>query len=300
MLALGLGVTGALNTPTRLGFLHDLVGDDQLQNAVSLNAIVYSAGRVLGPAVAGVIIAFVGVAPCFLLNALSYVAVIGALAYLRVNEMHATPKIAKTAGQFGAGINYIRRTPTLIAIITMTLVIGIFTSEFPVSLPALAKLTFHGNATTLAAFASAYGLGATFGGLASARYKLLSPLALTKMAALLGLAVIVVSIQPTPLLVVAMMVVVGFAVVRYTSSANATLQLKAQPDMRGRVLAFWSAAYLGSTAIGGPIVGWISQNAGPRWALGVGGVAAIAAAIIGAIFLRQGQANALTSERLSG
>jgi MFS family permease len=286
ILAFGMGITGALNTPTRLGFLHDLVGDNDLQNAVSLNATVYSTGRVLGPAAAGAIIALLGVGPCFLLNAISYIGVIVALGLLRVEELRASPKIAQARGQFKAGVNYIRRTPTLLAILTMTLIIGIFTSEFPVSLPALAKNTFHGNATTLAAFASAYGLGATLGGLASARFKHVSPSALAQMAAILGIAVMAVAIQPTPLLVILVMIGVGYAIVRYTSSANTMLQLTALPAMRGRVLAFWSAAYLGSTALGGPIVGWISQAANPRWALGVGGIAALVAAIIGSLYFR--------------
>lgn len=279
--ALLAGINGALNTPTRLGFLHEVVGEVDLHNAVSLNATVYSTGRVLGPAIAGILIALLGVAPVFLLNGLSYLCIITALGWIRTTELRPSTKSTKASGQLRAGLRYIKNDPVLKASILMTLIVGIFTYEFPVTLPALAKITFHGDATTLAILSSSLGLGSVVGGLLSARLKRASPAKLPIRVVLLGLAVMLTGLMPRLWMAGVVVFAVGFATVWFSSLANSTVQLSSLSSMRGRTLGIWTSAWVGSTAIGGPLIGWVCEHASPSWGLIIGGIVALAAAGLG-------------------
>lgn len=284
-LVLAAGIVGAINIPARLGFLHELVGDDHLHNAVSLNSTVYSAGRVVGPALAGLMILYIGQAPVFLLNGLSYLGVTFALTRIHTRELNHAPKITQVTRQFRAGLLYIWHNPVLLSTLAMTLIVGIFTYEYTVTLPALAKITFHGHAGTLALLTSAFGLGAVVGGLYSAHDKSSDPAKLPGRVVVLAVSVILGSIQPTLILTVLAIFIFGFTIVRVSAFSNSILQLASTPDMRGRVLAIYTAAWVGSNAIGGPIVGWVAEVAGPRWALALGGLGALAAAALGVYIL---------------
>ena len=169
----------------------------------------------------------------------------------------------------------------------MMAIIGTLTYEFTVSLPLLAQFAFHGNAGTYAAFTSAMGVGSIIGGLLIANRRKTTPRTLVIVAFLFGLFVLAASFAPTFVLAIVLLVTVGFFSVYFTSLGNITLQLESSPEMRGRVMALWAVAFLGSTPIGGPIVGWVGEYAGPRWALALGGFAAVLAAIIGARNLRR-------------
>jgi MFS family permease len=177
----------------------------------------------------------------------------------------------------------------------MMAVIGTFTYEFSVSLPLFAAATFGDGASGYAAMTAAMGAGAVVGGLATAGRRAGGGPLLVRVAALFGATVLLAAVAPTLPLAIVALVAVGFCSISFTSCGNATLQLASAPAMRGRVMALWTVAFLGSTPIGGPIVGWVGQTAGPRWALALGGVAALAAAAIGAAALRQRQPVAVSA-----
>ncbi len=168
----------------------------------------------------------------------------------------------------------------------MMAIIGTLTFEFQVSLPLIAEFTFHGDASSYAFLTSAMGVGAVAGGLLIAGQTKIDPLRLVSMALLFGLMVLGAAFMPTLWLSGAMMVLVGVFSIAFTSLGNSTLQLESSSQMRGRVMSFWAIAFLGSTTIGGPVVGWFAQAVGPRWGLALGGFAALAAAALGAIALR--------------
>jgi MFS family permease len=183
-------------------------------------------------------------------------------------------------------LRYVSKTPSLLATLTMVLIVGTFTYEYSVSLPALARLTFNGSAATLALLTSSFGLGAVVGGLINARGGKPDPTALPSRIVLLAAASLLLALCSNLILAVAAVMLLGFSSIRFSAFANSALQLTSAPAMRGRVLAFFSSAWVGSTAIGGPLVGWIAQHAGGRWAVAFGGVTALAAAAIGLAILQ--------------
>jgi MFS family permease len=283
LIALGLGVAKAIDTPTRQSFVLEMVGRDALVNAVSLNSTEVNMARVIGPTLAAVLIATVGLAGCFIINGLSYVAVLAVLFAMRASELGPAPLASRAPGQIQEGLRYVWSSPVMRTTLLMMAVIGIFTYEFSVSLPLFAEVTFGQGATVYAAMTAAMGLGAVAGGLFTASRTPGSPPRLARAALGFGLAVLLTSLAPTVPLALAGLVAVGFFSISFTSVGNATLQLASAPEMRGRVMALWTMAFLGSTPIGGPIIGIIGEHAGPRLALAVGGVAAIAAAGIGTL-----------------
>jgi MFS family permease len=281
LLALGLGLVNTFDNPTRQTFLVEMVGADRLKNVVSLNSSEINLARIIGPAIAGVLIATVGLAACFILNGLSYIAVLVVLSLMRDNEMHLEKKLTQTKGQITEGLKYVKNNSLLRNILIMMAVIGALTFEFQVILPLFSQFTFNGNAATYAALTSAMGAGSVIGGLFTARRKATSPKGLVVAAFVFGLSVCLVAFAPTLPIAVALMGLVGFCSINFTAQGNVTLQLEADPKMRGRVMALWTMAFLGTTPIGGPIIGWIGEHIGARTGLLVGGTAAIFASIFG-------------------
>ncbi len=287
VVSLALGLVKVVDNPVRQTFVLEMVGQKELVNAVSLNSTEINLARVIGPTIAGVLIATVGLAACFIIDALTYIAVIAMLAMMRTDELHPTPLAPRAAGQLREGFRYVRSSPPILITLLMMAIIGTFTYEFSVSLPIFAETTFAGGASAYAAMTAAMGAGAVVGGLYTAsRPSNAGPL-LARAAAFFGVAVLLTAVAPTLLLAIVALLVVGFFSISFTALGNATLQLESAPEMRGRVMALWSVAFLGSTPIGGPIVGWLGEHVGPRWALVVGGVAALAAAGLGLAALRR-------------
>ena len=287
ILAFGLGMVSVIDNPARQTFIHEMVDEKHLPNAIALNVIEINVARVLGPALAGILIVSAGLGLCFIINAVSYVAVLIALYVMSTKELHITPLVEKAKGQLKEGFKYVMSSPVIRDTLIMMAIIGTLTYEFTVSLPLLAQFAFHGNAGTYAAFTSAMGVGSIIGGLLIANRRKTTPRTLVIVAFLFGLFVLAASFAPTFVLAIVLLVTVGFFSVYFTSLGNITLQLESSPEMRGRVMALWAVAFLGSTPIGGPIVGWVGEYAGPRWALALGGFAAVLAAIIGARNLRR-------------
>ncbi len=283
VLALVYGCIRVIDSPTRQAFVMEMVGRDQLQNAVSLNSTLMSLARIIGPTVAGVLVATIGLAGCFLVNAGSYLLVVLALLLMHSDEFYASPRARKVRGQMAAGWSYAKSNhPVLIALLMMTL-IGTFTYEFSVVLPLMATQTFHAGATGYAWMNALMGVGAVIGGLVVASSSKLSVKLLATIACGFGAAEMLTAFSPTLEIALVGMVFIGFMSVGFSSRGNATIQLFSAPEMRGRVLAFWMMAFIGSKPIGGPIVGWVGEQFGPRAAMGLGGVAAFLAGILGLI-----------------
>ncbi len=279
-LAAGLGCVHAVDNPTRQTFVLEMVGAEELPNAVTLNSVMVNLARVLGPAAAGILIGTVGLGPCFLINAASYLAVVVALARMQVNELQRGTPQPRAGGQLREGFGYVRSTPALRTPLLMMAVIGTLAYEFQVILPLMARFTFHGDAGTYGLMTSFMGGGAVVGGLYAASRRPRSPAALSLLALIFGAVLLAASLAPTLPLELAALVLVGAVSIMFIASGNTALQLAAKPEMRGRVMALWSVAFLGSTPVGGPIVGWVGQHFGPRFGLGLGAVAALVAGVL--------------------
>jgi MFS family permease len=286
VLSLMLGLINVLDNPGRQAFLREMVEAGETRNAVSLNSVLVNVARAVGPAIAGVLIATVGVGTCFVVNAASFLAVIAAYVSMDRGRLHSSAPLARAPRQVRDGFAYVRRTRQLLIPLLMMAIVGTLTYEFQVVLPTFATDTFNGDARTFGVITAAMGIGAVIGGLASAGRQTVGIAPLVAAATVFGIADLVTALAPTVPFAAMALVACGAGSVWFLSIGNSTLQLVAKPEMRGRVMALWSVAFLGSTPIGGPIVGWVAEHAGPRWALALGAFAALAAAGLGALALR--------------
>jgi len=284
-----LGLVNAIDNPTRQTFITEMVGEDQLPNAVSLNSAQVNLARAIGPAIGGGLIATLGLAPLFIINGISYVGVLVALFKMRAEELRPAPIVERAKGQLREGFRYVKSTPLLLNSLLMMAIIGMLSYEFNVSLPLFARFTFQSDAAGYAALTTAMGIGSVIGGLYTATRRKVTVRMLINAAWLFGLVILLTAIAPTLWLAMLGMVLVGIFSINFLSLGNVTLQLRSTVQMRGRVMGLWAVAFLGTTPIGGPIIGWIGQHAGPRWGLAVGGFAALAAGAVGARVLRKQQ-----------
>lgn len=278
LLAFLLGVTNLFDNPARQTFVFEMVGKEDLPNAVSLNSVVMNASRVLGPAVGGVVITVVGLGVCFLANAASFLAVLVALALMRTSELHTIEPVVRAKGQLRDGFRYVWRTPSLRNTLIAMAVIGIFAYNFQVTLALLSTVTFHGGAGSYAVLTSCMGVGAIAGGLTVAHRGRPTPRLLQGVALTFGALLAVVAVAPSLAVAAVVIVFMGAASIAFIATANAELQLQAEPAMRGRVMALYSMAFLGSTPIGGPLIGAISEWTNPRVSMAVGAIATLLSA----------------------
>ena len=287
VLALVLGLNNCFETPTRQAFMLEMVGSEHLRNAVSLNSTMVNAARVVGPAVAGLLIATVGVGVCFLINAVSFVAVVYSLTSMNPKALRPSPPTQRARGQLRAGLRYVGGEPRLWVPLLMAGIVGMLAWEFQVTLPVVAKQTFGGNAATYGFLTAAMGFGAVIGGLFTATRGRTGLRTMTFAATGFGVGMLCVALAPTLVIGFVAMAVTGFAAICFMATGNATLQLEATPSMRGRVMSLWAVGFMGSTPIGGPLVGWIVQVGGARSGLAVGGLSCLVAAAIGLVAMRQ-------------
>jgi MFS family permease len=274
------GCATAFDAPVRQTFVAELVGDADLPNAVALNSTSFNAGRMVGPAVAGVVIASIGTGWAFLINGVSFVAVLISLTSLRVTELHANARAHRAKGSFIEGFRYVWSRPELRAILVMLFLIGTFGLNFPIFISTMAVRVFHTDAGGYGLLSSIMAVG-TIGGavLAAGRDKPRFE-ALLIGAAIFGVGCALAAIAPNYWLFAGALVVIGVAALTFTNATNSLMQLSTEPAMRGRVMAIRLGIALGGTPIGAPIVGWVADNFGPRWALGVGATSGFAAAIV--------------------
>jgi predicted MFS family arabinose efflux permease len=251
-------------------------------NAVSLNSLIVHSARIIGPAIAGTVIATVGVAPCFLLNALSFGAMLIALRLIDPHELHAGKPARREPGQLREALHHVRNTPTLRVPLAAMALVGTLSFNFQVTLPLMARFAFHGNATTYAALTAAMAVGAISGALAAGARQKIEPRLLAGAAFAFGAFSLAAAAAPTLALEIIALAITGAASVTFAAGINSLLQLTASPPMRGRVMALYSVVFLGSTPIGAPITGWLAGAAGPRSTLVMAGVAAL----LGGIWLK--------------
>jgi MFS family permease len=280
VLVLLFGVAQSIDNPTRLAFASEMVSEEDLSNAVSLNSTTFQAARIIGPAIAGVLIVVIGTGPCFLLNSVSYLALIVALLMMRPSELYRHEPVAPEKGQIREGVRYIWHTPELRLQIALTFVVGTLAINYPVVMPLLAKLTFHGDADTYSLVTIAMGVPALMGGLFLAHRAAVTERFLFGAGILFGGAILAASLAPTLGVFLLLVAVVGAGQILFMATCNTITQLRSSARMRGRVMSVYAMAVLGSTPIGGPLVGWISQELGPRYGFAIGGVATLLGTLV--------------------
>jgi MFS family permease len=282
-----LGCCTVFDNPTRQAFVLEMVGPDDLRNAVSLNSVLVNAARAVGPATAGILIATVGVSVCFLVNAVSYIAVIASLATLNRAELRPTVPAPRRPGQLRDGLRYVRSTPGLAIPLGMMALIGTLAYEFQVVLPVVARETFHGGPEVYGFMTAAMGIGAVVAGLAVAGSGRTGLRAIIIAAAAFGVAILLAASAPNLTLELIALTLVGGCSVTFIAIGNTTIQLITRPEMRGRVMSLWAVAFLGTTPLGGPVAGFVADRAGGRAGLLLGGVACLVAAAAGAAAMRR-------------
>jgi MFS family permease len=274
------GSANAFDNPTRQAFVSDMVGPDDLANAIGLNSAIFNVARIFGPAVAGVLIKFVGTGQCFAANAISFIAVIIALLAMRDSELFSVTRVAKAKGQIREGFTYVWHTPVLRSTILVVTVVGTLALNFSTVMPAIAKQTFHGDAGTFGLITTFMGAGSLIGALVTASRGRPTPKLLFGACLGFGVLMTAAAMAPTFRTGLVLFAAMGCVAIAFMATANTTLQLASSAQMRGRVMALYMLVVLGSTPIGGPIVGWISERFGPRYGLGIGGVSTVLAAVV--------------------
>jgi MFS family permease len=273
-----MGSVNAIDNPTRQSFVIEMVGPDRVVNAVSLNSVIVQSARIVGPALAGLLIAGFGVVPCFALNALTFIAMIVALWGMDPRALNAAPVAAREPGAIRAGLRYVVRTPELAVPLALMALVGTLGFNFQVVLPMLAKFSFDGGAGAYAVLVSAMGVGSIAGALVNGSHGHTGPRLIAGGALAFGVSALLCAAMPSLALEIPMLALLGAAAVTFAATINSSLQLAVAPEMRGRVMALYSVVFLGSTPIGGPLTGWLSEAYDPRIALLLAGITGLSAA----------------------
>jgi MFS family permease len=281
------GITMAFDNPARRAFVAEMVDRDDVPNAVSLNTALMTTSRVVGPALAGLLVATVGFGWCFVVDGASYLAVLAALWRIRPAELHAPPVPARAKRQVREGLAYIRHVPELLLPLVMMGVIGTLSYNFQTVFPLFATRDLHGTGTTFTMLFSVVSLGAVLGALVAARRRSVSVQSVAVAAIAYGMAMAAMAVVPNQATAFVVGVGLGATSVAFLTSSTAIMQMEATPEMRGRVLAVQAMLFLGSTPVGGPVLGWIAQTFGARYGIAVGAVAAIGAGIWGLVAARR-------------
>jgi MFS family permease len=288
--ALGLGIAAAFDAPARQAFVSELVPRDYLANAVSLNSASFNGARLIGPAVAGVLVAAVGSGWVFLINAVTFAAVIVALVLLRQSEFTTFTRPPRQKGQFADGARYVRGRPDILLVLSMVAIMGTLGFNFPIFISAMARIQFHQGAGEFGVLSSVIAIGSVTGALLAARreHPRLRTLGLAALG--FGASLAAAALMPEVISLGVALVFVGFSALTLMTAANAYVQTTTPPALRGRVMAIYMAIFMGGTPVGAPLVGWIADTLGPRWSLGAGAASGfIAAAFAGAYYARTRQ-----------
>lgn len=280
-LAFFSGCAAAVDAPVRQTFVAEMVGDSDLPNAVALNSISFHAAQMIGPAAAGLLIARVGIGWAFLLNGISFAAVLISMAFFRVDALHAIAVAQRTTSGFLDGLRYVWNRDDLRAILICLFLIGTFGLNFPIFISTMAVSVFHSDARGFGLLSSAMAVGTLSGALYAAQQERPQFAILVKGSLVFGVGCTLAALAPGYGWFAAALVVTGAASLTLTNGTNSVMQLSTEPGMRGRVMALRVGVALGGTPIGAPIVGWVANHFGPRWALGIGAAAGFASLAVG-------------------
>lgn len=283
--ALALGVVAAFDTPVRQAFVSDVVTGEQVSNAVALNSASFNAARLIGPAVAGVLIAAIGSGWVFVINAGSFLAVLIALRFVDPGQLADRARAPRGKGQLIAGFRYVRTRPDIIVVLCMIFVVGTFGVNFAIFTSTMARVEFHRGAGEFGLLNSVMAVGSVLGALLSARREVPRMRTLTIAAGGFGLACTAAAFAPTYWTFAILLAFLGLASLTFMTTANALVQTTTEPAMRGRVMALYMAVFAGGTPLGAPIVGAVADAWGPRWAIGVGALSGFVALAIALVWL---------------
>jgi MFS family permease len=281
LLAFGLGLATVVDNPTRQTFVVEMVGREDLPNAIALNSASFNGARVVGPAVAGVAVALVGTGPVFLINAASFAAVLLGLKAMRERDLHDVAELVPRAkGQLREGLRYVRRRRDLVMVLVLVGFIAAFGMNFQMTTALMAKEVFHSGASSFGLASTMLAVGALSGALLAARRVRPSRRMLLMAAVLFGVFEVLTGLMPTYWSFLALLVPTGIALMTFTTTANATMQLSVAPEMRGRVMGLYMFVFLGTNPLGAPIIGWMAEQFGPRLSIVAGGLVATVAATV--------------------
>jgi MFS family permease len=297
LVAFARGTVNAVDNPTRQAFAIEMVGADRLVNAVSLNSVLIHASRLIGPAIAGVVIATAGVAPCFAVNVVTFGAMVLALWRMEPAELRTPPRAGRERGAVRAALRYVRGTPELAVPLALMALVGTFGLNFQAILPLLARFSFDGGASAYAALVAAMGAGSVVGALATGAHGRTDARLIAGSALAFGLLAVLAAGMPSLALEVPIVALLGASAVTFAAAINSSLQLSVEPAMRGRVMALYSVVFLGSTPIGAPLAGWLSEAYDPRVALLLAATSGLAAAWAARVMLGRSQAAAMPRRR---
>jgi MFS family permease len=283
--ALLLGCVAAFDAPARQTFVSELVSGPNLSNAVALNSASFNAARLIGPAVAGLLTAVVGAGWVFLINAATFGAVLLSLKFLRTEKLFRTQRASKKRGGLVEGFRYVRRRPDIMVILVMVFLIGTFGLNFPIFISTMSVSVFHKGAGEFGLLSSIMAIGSVVGALLSARRERPRVALLFAGAAFFGFGCALAAVMPEYWLFALALIIIGVSSQTLMTTANGTVQMTTDPQLRGRVMAIYMAIFMGGTPIGAPVVGWVADTFGPRWALGVGAASGFAAALVGVFYL---------------
>jgi MFS family permease len=296
--AFARGTVNAVDNPTRQAFAIEMVGAERLVNAVSLNSVLIHASRLIGPAIAGVLIAVAGVAPCFAVNVLTFAAMVAALWRMEPAQLRTPPTTGRQRGAVRDALRYVRRTPELAVPLALMALVGTFGLNFQAILPLLARFSFDGGASAYATLVAAMGAGSVVGALATGAHGRTDARLIAGSALAFGLLAALAATMPSLALEVPIVALLGASAVTFAAAINSSLQLTVEPQMRGRVMALYSVVFLGSTPIGAPLAGWLSEAYDPRAALLLAASSGLAAALATRLTIgRRGAAQPMPSRR---
>jgi MFS family permease len=285
LLALGLGLATVVDNPTRQSFAIEMVGRDDLQNAIALNSAVFNLARITGPALAGVVISLVGIPVAFFLNATSYLTVILSLHRMRKSELRPAERVARAKGQLRQGLAYVRSRSDLMMTMVLMFFIATFGMNFQVTTALMSRLVFHTGPGRFGIASAVFALGALIGALVAARRTRTGMRLIIGTALAFGLLEAATGLMPDYWSFLALLVPTGIALISFTTLTNSSVQLSVPADMRGRVMGIYMLVFLGGTPLGSPLTGWIAEQFGTRVSILAGAVISIAATVAIAILV---------------
>ena len=285
-LALGLGISQAFEAPARMAFVSELVGTGNIPNAIGMNSMMFNTSRLVGPALAGLSITTLGTGWTLTFSAACYAAAVVAIALLRQAEFHPVSKVAKAKGQFGEGLAYIRSRPDIVVVLVMALIVGALVFNFGIFSATMAVVEFGLGAHDYGFMTSALAVGSIAGALLVARSRRPRLSVIVVAALTIAFGAGLAAIAPTVTMFIVLYPILGLGAILMVATSNSYLQVSTDDKFRGRVMAIFSTVVIGGTPLGSPLTGFVANNFGPRWAVGVAAVGGLLAALIGLIWMR--------------